>query len=353
MKIITQRPIFFLIITFLLSSTLTADNDPFSYRNSLFSELEEQQYDEVTLFLDLDGLFQHKQIKNFKEQEVHIRFENAAGSTLNLPVKISPRGVYRRQFCDFPPLKLNFSKKKLKERGFTGKFDKYKLVTHCRNSDESTQTVLKEFSVYKMYNKLTPASFKVHLLKIKYQDIHDANYSIDQYAFIIEENDEMAKRLGGQLVDRWGTPSSQFTKESFYNTMVFNYMIGNLDWSIRHQKNLKFVSKGQNEQLILVPFDFDLCGIVSPEYAVLNADFNQKSIEDRFCKGKFENESAMLETVKRFQALKADFVDVYRDLVAMDNSHRTKMTRFLASFYGVLGDEAELEEVFLAGKYRP
>lgn len=353
MNIATQKPIIFSLLFLFLTINLLATDTPLSPKKSLFMELTQQKYNEVTLTLDLDKLINQKPAKDRKKQAVQIRFKNEAGAILEMPVKISTRGVYRRQFCDFPPLKLDFSKRKLKTQGFIGQFDKYKLVTHCINSDDSDQTVLKEFAVYKMYNELTPASFRVHLIKIKYQDIHDENYSMNQLAFIIEENDEMANRLGGKLTEHWGMSAKQFTKTSFYNTMVFNYMIGNLDWSIGHQKNLKFVELGKNKPLILVPYDFDLCGIVAPEYFKLNSKFNQKSLADRFCKGKFENEIAMLQTVEKFQQLKSDFVNTYQDLTTLERKHQRRMTRYLASFYGILADEEELEEVFLAGKYEP
>ena len=43
-----------------------------------------------------------------------------------------------------------------------------KLVTHCRASEGFQQYVLMEYATYRLYNQLTPMSFRARLAKIDY-----------------------------------------------------------------------------------------------------------------------------------------------------------------------------------------
>jgi len=180
------------------------NNLPNDTQKSLFTHLQNEGFNQVLLEVDLQKLLNKRPPKNEREKKASITFTNAKGGHLSLKTKVSLRGKFRRVKCDFPPLKLNFSKKQLKKVGLRSTFDKYKLVTHCIADEEGKQALLKEFATYKMYNEITPESFRVHFLEVIYQDIHNTAHKIKQFAFLIEENDELADRLGGKLIIRYG-----------------------------------------------------------------------------------------------------------------------------------------------------
>lgn len=103
----------------------------------------------------------------------------------HLSIKIKARGHFRRSKanCDFPPLKLKFSRK---EREYTvfHNYKKLKLVTHCRTRSEKYQQALfQEYLAYRVFNLLTENSFKVKLAKINYIDSRAKEASISKYAF--------------------------------------------------------------------------------------------------------------------------------------------------------------------------
>lgn len=330
-----------------IPTTFWANDFSTVLKESLFTTLATKKMNQVKITLDINRFISEKLNAKEKQQKVAIQFRNDAGETIDMKVKISARGIYRRQFCDFPPMRLNFSKGRLRMKGFIGKFDKYKLVTHCIKSKKINQALLKEFAVYKMYNQLTPESFKVHFLKITYQDSKDEHFKINQIAFLIEENDEMAARLGGTLVEKLNLPPQAFTKKSYHNSLLFNYMIGNLDARIQVQKNLKYIQVQKNQPLILVPYDFDYCGLVAPTYITLNPNYQQKSLKERFPTGQFADKTSLWETVEKFQKVKTDFLKCYNSMDLLKRSEKRKINKFLTSFYDVLEDEERLEKVFL------
>ena len=60
---------------------------------------------------------------------------------------------------------------------------------------------------------------------------------------------------------------------------IFNYMIGNTDWSVPNQHNCKVLSDPNSARQnlgLIVPYDFDYCGIVNAPYAIPHEDFGIK-----------------------------------------------------------------------------
>ena len=87
-------------------------------------------------------------------------------------LKVRLRGNFRKMLinCNFPPIRLNFSKEEGAGTLFDGQ-DKLKLVTHCQDREAAyEQYVLLEYLIYKMYNQLTDLSFRVRLVEMTYED---------------------------------------------------------------------------------------------------------------------------------------------------------------------------------------
>lgn len=311
---------------------------------SIFQKMVAEQISEIILETDFSQF--SREVRNLKPQNEQISFLSARGKNLQLSLKIQLRGVYRKQICDMPPLKLDFNKKDLEKQGLNPDFDKLKLVTHCLDEANSTQVLLKEFYTYKMYNQISPNSFRVHLVKITYINTQDKSEKMQKMAFLIESKAELASRMGGVPIEEWELPPSRVDKESYQNVMMFNYMIGNLDWSLRKQRNVKLIQPSRGGGIIIIPYDFDFSALVKPSYIVLNADFKQKSLQDRFCIGKFANEKELNGTIQRFLNAKNDLFDCYTNSLGLRKSTKKKMNKYLNTFFDIL-NEAGNEAVFL------
>ena len=84
-----------------------------------------------------------------------------------LPIRLSPRGItrLRKETCQFAPLRVDFTGAPPATSLFAGQ-RRLKLVTHCRPSEAFQQHVLLEYAAYRLYNQLTPLSFRVRLAQI-------------------------------------------------------------------------------------------------------------------------------------------------------------------------------------------
>ena len=311
---------------------------------SLFEKISEDSIHHVVLAADFSKLIDTRFDKDAPKQQATLTLKKDT-TEWQIPVKLALRGRFRRKICDFPPIKLDFPKGQLQEMGLHPKFDELKLVTHCLDNPESNQTLLKEYWSYRLYNQLTPNSFKVHLVKITYLDINNPSDTEERLAFLIENNKELANRLGGKLVDKFGMTPEQLEDTSYYQTMLFNFMIGNVDWNIKAQRNIKYLQK-EDSTLLVVPYDFDQSALVKAPYAKPHPDAGQKKLEDRLCLGKFPDTDLMNNFLQQFSSLKDEF-RYFKDCPHLSAKHKLRMTAYLDSFYKPLESKKYLRKTFL------
>lgn len=321
-----------IIITFysLLSYNLLYGQDTFVQTQSdftLFDSLSKLDIDHVLILTDLDSLNAIKLTPN--EIPAHFMLRTKDGmSKMHLESKISIRGKYRRQRCDFAPIKLNFKKGDLKKMGLH-KTDDYKLVTHCLNTENAHKYLFKEYLIYKMYNKLTSYSFEVLLFPIIYKDV-DSDKEISSWAFLIENDKEMAKRLGGKLCKCLGTDIKAIDSFSYEQLAMLQYMVGNKDMILKSLHNLKLV-KSNSKPMIPVGFDFDFSLFVKAPYSFPNLEDNRKIKREYL--GFEENKNQMELVIKKFLDNKDYFLDYISDFKLLSGIERRECINYLKAFY--------------------
>ncbi|MGB3546612.1 MAG: hypothetical protein WBA17_06535 [Saprospiraceae bacterium] len=242
---------FALIVLFTVSTYFTAAALP----GGLFDRLD-AGHAPITLSLDM------VQLEANRRNEDYLAGSFTTGGAA-IPVKVRVRGRYRRTHCVMPPLKLKFNKEWLRAHGLNDHND-FKLVTHCLDGEAGMDALLREQLAYQLYAQLTGRSLRTQLVDITY---HDSNTGtdIESRAILIEDTDEMAERLNGRECDEcYNTPLDRYTTGSAELLTLFQYMIGNNDFSLRMQRNLKLVQTA--EGMTPVPYDFDFSALVAADY---------------------------------------------------------------------------------------
>lgn len=297
---------------------------PSNTENSLFNYLRSQEFSELTIEINLDTLMAQK--KSESKQNVIVRFAN--GTTFE--AKAAAKGRFRRRLCDFPPLKLDFSKDDLKAAGFAP-FDDLKLTTHCFEDNSGEDYLMREYLAYQLFENLTPRSFRSKLVKITYINTSkNGPNKIKRYALIVEDDDELAARLNGTLVKQYSTPWSMLNQSQANLVTSFEYMIGNTDWSLETQHNIKLIKLENEEQLIPVPYDFDFSGMVNAHYAVPNSKFNLANVLERHYMGPQPPSAAICAYLKM---KKEDLLAQCKNLKLMNNQSRQFVLEYLEAFY--------------------
>lgn len=333
---------FLVIIPLVFAQTI--DDKPKKV-NSLFQKIVQDSITHIVLITNYDSLWQGRLVKDYPKMPATIIFKSAIQSD-TMSVKLELRGRYRRKICDVPPIKLDFSKKDLAKLKLNPEYDEIKLVTHCLDEARSNQTLLKEYWTYHLHHILTPNSFKVHLVKINYQSNNQLDTSQEHFAILIENNQEMANRLGGTLVSKFGLTPSKLDTATYHHALMFNYMIGNLDWNIVHQRNVKYVQT--DESLIVVPYDFDQSALVYAPYAKPHPDYQQKNLKDRHCIGSFHNKAELEAMAMVFKA-KQQQLQVFQQCPYLEENYKQRMLDYLNSFYEDIQNKRRLKRAFLSG----
>jgi len=278
-------------------------------------------------------------------------FSLQLGSTQQA-VGIRLRGHSRIRVCEFPPLRLDFPAETAAQSVFAGQ-DKLKLVTHCRNHDRGEQDLLQEYAAYRILNVLTDLSFRVRLLRIHYQDSDGAlpAKSSPRYGFVIESREEFAERTGARQVVLAGFPRHQHDLQQAALMYVFQYLIGNTDWQLLRADhddgcchNLELFELDSN--IIFVPYDFDLAGLVNARYAFPDIQLRIKRVTQRLYRGLCTDRNTLRGALGTVRSKRSEILAVVSEVPGLSQGNVEWSTSYLADFFNKAENEERLLDTF-------
>jgi len=269
------------------------------------------------------------------------------GRTDILPVELRTRGNTRldRNTCFFPPLRLNVRTRDMEGTVFEGQ-DKIKLVTHCRPQGEYEQNTVEEYLAYRLYNLVTDISFRVRLARITYVDIDGGDSDVTRYGFLIESDEHLAERFGGRILELEALRPEIYDPSQAALLALFQYMIGNTDWStyVFHNAELLRISPGLH---LPVPYDFDWTGLVDADYARPDPQFRIGSVRQRLYRGFCRTNVAFEPLLQRYRDAREASLAMVAEEAALSEDNRRKMTEYLQEFYDIIDDPGEVQDKIL------
>jgi hypothetical protein len=313
---------------------------------------------QVTIEAPLKTLMNERPDKDYLQGTFSYTKEDGTQQVFDL--KLRSRGNFRRQksICNFPPIRLNFRKKQLKDTIFHGQ-NKLKLVTHCQqNKDSFEQLVLREYLAYRILQVLTPRSFGVRLMHINYVDTEGRPPKL-KYGFVLEDDDDVADRNGMNSVKRGNVTYADLDRRRENLVNVFQYLIGNTDFSLIHGPpdddcchNSMLLSKTKGPPYTPLPFDFDFSGLVNAPYAAPNPRFRMKSVRSRLYRGLCSENYLLPETFRYFLDKRDAIYAIVDELDMLSSQSRRSTIKYLDTFYETIADPKLIESKF-AGKCVP
>lgn len=299
---------------------------------------------EVTLTTDIKKLKTHTKVPVWQPCSIIMQFSNNAEITEE--IRVQPRGVYRKENCDIAALLLDFNNA---SSPALAPLKKLKLVGSCRMGNGNEDLLLKEYLVYKLYNVLSEMSFRVRLLHISYNDSKKKFKPYSQYAFLIEDLKDLAERndcmeIKKRIFSKDGTHREQMTLVN-----LFQYMIGNTDWSIPNNHNIKLVVP-KNDPLnkpFVIPYDFDYAGLVNAPYAVPKEDLMIASVRERYYKGFARTMDELLKAVDIFKAKKDSLLLIINNFQLLNKQVKNEMTRYIQEFFQIINDKKSVRSFFI------
>ena len=238
-------------------------------------------------------------------------YTDTDGKAVEVPAMIRTRGIWRLKNCDFPPLRVNFKSEITKGTLLQG-IDKPKLVNFCKDTDDHEQYILQEAQLYRIYNLLTPASHRMRLLRITYADSASGKVHAKRFAILLEEPETMAARNGGPIMDLKGALPEDLDPYHDALAPLFQYFIGNTDWSIYALHNMELVSLVTGN-FIPVAYDFDFAGAINSPYASVDPKLSIQKVRQRLYRGYCVPQEEWEKAYKTFNERKDAIYALYSD----------------------------------------
>lgn len=272
-----------------------------------------------------------------------------------LPVKLSLRGITRRtsDTCDFPPLKVQFAAPPAASSTFAGQ-KKLKLVTHCRNAGSFQQYVLLEYASYRMYNLLTPHSFRVRLASIDYRD-SNGRPIVSRIGYFLEDLGDVAQRNAlpeTHAPDR--IPVTDLNPTAAARYALFQHMLANHDWSMRagpagHDccHNAELIGPLAPQSAIPVPYDFDYSGLVSAPYATPPDQLSISSVRQRQYRGYCMHNAEVLAVARQYREQRQQLISEIASTPGLEPATLARATKFLDGFFAEIATDQSVTEKLL------
>jgi hypothetical protein len=273
---------------------------------------------------------------------------------------LSARGQTRRTTdrCSFPPLRIDFENDELSQTLFRGQ-NRLKLTTHCRPAASYTQYYVREYTAYRLYNEVTPMSFRARPLRVTYHDTEGRREDETQFGFLVEDEDDVARRNNRVALElETGVISApNLDAEAGARVALFQFMIGNVDWDMVqsaegrdccHNTRLLAASETARENLIAAPYDFDSSGFVDASYAAPPENLRMRSVRERYYRGYCRHNDQLPAAIALFQSRRAAINAVIAGEARLSAQSRQTAQRYIDGFYEVISDSERVQRELIA-----
>ncbi|HET7002892.1 MAG TPA: hypothetical protein VFI33_16315 [Puia sp.] len=274
-------------------------------RGHLYAQAPEDPLFSEQTPLDMSLKISISSIRDAKKDSVYLThtlyYRASAGSYDSLHVDLKGRGNFRYRECYFPPLWIRIKSKDAKGTVFEGN-KKLKLVLPCYTRESGNILILKEFLCYKLYQEITPYSFRTRLVNIDLTEERgkkDKSFKIK--GILIEDMNKIASRLQARPLPNVRINPAVLNDTLTMRFELFQFMISNTDWSAVFQHNAKLIVQGSDKYVSLI-YDFDMSGLVNAPYSIvpeINGEkLNINHVTERYYRG-YCHSPGVMEFVRR------------------------------------------------------
>lgn len=341
-KIFFQVSIVILLFSLFRTGCLLAQSANADSLTKSFRLFEDDKIVEISLQFDLTAYFRTKPQDSYLDANLTIN--SGQKDSVSRDIKLKTRGIFRNKYCTFAPIELNIKNAKF---GYSdlNKISKLKLVPQCSAGKDKEDYVLREYLAYKLFNVMTDTSFRVRLLSINYIDSQKKRKPIHQYGFFIEPTEMLAKRTNCSQVKVLTINQKSIVARIMDRVALFNFMIGNYDWSVPGQHNIAVLKSNNPDPYglgIAIPHDFDWTGLVNPTYAVPTEEIGTENVRERIFFGICRSKEVYNMELDQFLLKKDEFYSVINEFPYLNERVKKDITGYLDGFFNQLAGKRDI-----------
>ncbi len=312
-----------------------------------------KQFFEDTAILQANLNTNYKTLIGQKKEPVYqpavLTFQNIDSTgPVKEPIQVKLRGNFRRANCSFASMTFDFEDKTKKSR--LTNLKQLKVVVPCEWGSDDEQWVIREYIVYKMLQLFTEKSFRVRLVRFNFDDNSDSIKAYKQYGFLLEDVDDLAKRLDSKEVNETEKIGSEETNR-MHTTMIniFQYMISNSDWKVPVRHNVKMIRPKDSAKAkpYIIPYDFDYCGAVNALYAEPAPYLGIQKVTDRLYLGFPRTMEEIKPVVNVFLQKETEVLNLINGFPLLRKKPKEEMLAFIQGFFTLIKDDAMVKKVFI------
>jgi hypothetical protein len=176
---------------------------------------------------------------------------------------------------------------------------------------------------------------------MKLKDLDSKNGKEFQFTgFFIEDDDDVARRLDAVAKDEVKLHPMHLQDTNALRLDLFQYMIANTDFSTTFLHNVKVLQTKSNQKIVL-PYDFDMAGLVNANYATFDESLGIRSVRERVYKGFCRDEELTQYVRQEFVRLEPTFKEVVSHYGHyFDAKVLAGIQKYMHSFFEVIGDDS-------------
>lgn len=307
---------------------------------------------EMALAVDFGELCRPRESEECEFTPTTLSYRDDSGALRNLPVEVKTRGGWRSlsRNCSAPLLWVQFPPEETAGTPFVGQ-SLLPLTTHCgkgaslelsgakvRRADFE-QYLLREYLGHRIYNQLSEFSLRTRLVRIAYPDGGSFGKPVPHYAFFTEHFDALAARTGSRRHPRGGFDADLLDAQAAATLALFQYLIGNTDWSIARERNTLLLT--QDRRQVPVPYDLDMSGLVNAHYAGPAPGLPIDSVRERFFLGYCQPGTDWEALFGQFAGAREAILDLSDSVPGLSRKSRRNARRFLDTFFEQIAQPTE------------
>ncbi len=293
---------------------------------------------ELTLVTNLRDLLRERDSTELRWFGAVMTYTDEKGVARNVPTELRARGHFRRQArnCAFPPIFIRAGKTARDSSILQGN-PRLKIVTPCRpTAEDYQQYILLEYLMYRTYSVLNEVHHRTRLATITYKDSTDRVKPIVVTAFFLEVEQEVADEYKLEFSETMGALFADVDSTTLDRISLFEYWIGNTDWSVAALHNIELFRKPDGDY-IPVAYDFDWSGAVNARYSFPNPTLGIRTARERLHRGPCRTAEQWAPTIAFYKSKRTAVDSVWAlPIAALDPKRRADTKAYLDQLWPIL-----------------